>query len=510
MKNKYDLLRPLSLTASSLCLAAIPMLAADAEGEAAKKPSKKEKPMNVLFIASDDMRADLSVYGNPVVYTPNIDKLASQGIRFDRAYCQYPLSGPSRSSLLSGRYPTTSHLYSNGEWFGATYPEWESLPMYFKNRGYVTWRTGKIFHGGFDDTDAWDEGGDPRRSNNPVNLAPPSYVSIEQHRAHVNMLTMLDKSQAAHSDRWAAIEGEEAANHGDTRSADRAIAYLQRAKDLDEPFFIACGFSKPHSPLIAPNEFFDIYEDVDIELPVDFATMPMVPRNFPGGSIRENTADLFISRPATPEQAKDMIKAYLACISFVDWNVGRVLAELDRQGLRENTIIVFWADHGYQLGEKGKWSKAGSLWEQGIHVPLIIVDPRNENNGQVSYRPVELIDMYPTLAELCGLPFPEGVDGDSLVPLLNDPDAEWDKPAFSVWNEHGKGVTGISVRTQDWHYAEFFGIGAGAFLIDPKNDPHELNNLVHDPQYKDVVNHLHKLAMEHLKGEAELSAPLAQ
>lgn len=230
----------------------------------------------------------------------------------------------------------------------------------------------------------------------------------------------------------------------------------------------------------------------------------MVPVGFPSGSIRPKNADLFINRVASPEESREMIRAYLACISYVDWNIGRVLDELDKQGLRENTIIVFWSDHGYQLGEKGKWSKAGSLWEQGTRVPFLILDPRLPGNGKASPRVVELIDIYPTLADLCGLPVPEDLDGKSLRPLLKDPDAEWDRPAYTVWNEHGKGITGVSVRTERWRYAEFFGHGAGAYLTDPLADPHEIRNLVDEPQYKEVVEKLHRLASDYVKGKTEL------
>ena len=481
-------------------------------GEAqAKLPApdetEQQRPMNVLFLISDDMRTDLRVYGHELAKTPNLDRLAGQGVQFERAYCQYPLSGPSRSSLLSGRRPTTSRLYSNSEWFGATYPDWVSLPKYFRQNGYATLRSGKVFHGGIDDTDAWTEGGETRRVNTPVNTAPPSYVSLADYNAHIERMTRADLGQAANSDRYGPVEGEEAKQQGDTRVGDRAIEYIRKSKETGQPFFIACGFSKPHSPLIAPKEFFDLYSVNDIQLPPDFASLPMVPVGFPAGAIRPNTADLFISRSASPEEAREMIRAYLACVSYVDWNVGRVIEELDKQGLRENTIIVFWSDHGYQLGEKGKWSKAGSLWEQGTRVPFIIIDPRAKGNGTVSTRTVELIDIYPTLADLCGLPIPNGLDGVSLAPLLNNPAAEWNRPAYTVWNEHGKGVTGVCVRTERWRYAEFFGIGAGAFLTDPVNDPKELKNLVHDPQYKDVVAELHKLATDYVAGQAELSAP---
>lgn len=327
-----------------------------------------QKPMNVLFLISDDMRTELSAYGSQMAHTPNLDQLANNGVRFERAYCQYPLSGPSRTSLLTGRRPTTSGLYGNREWFGATFPDWVSLPKYFKQHGYASLRTGKVFHGGIDDTEAWTEGGEERLHNNPINSDPPAYVSEEEARLHAlrkaPKLTP-DVEAYSRSDRWEAIEGEAARELGDTRVANRAIEYIRRSKESEQPFFIACGFSKPHSPLVAPKEFFDLYETDSIILPPDFASLPMVPHGFPQGAIRPNNADLFINRMASPEEAREMIHAYLACVSYVDWNVGRVVAELDKQGLRENTIIVFWSDHGYQLGEKGKWSKAGSLWEQG-------------------------------------------------------------------------------------------------------------------------------------------------
>jgi arylsulfatase A-like enzyme len=472
----------------------------------------QEKPMNVLFLISDDMRTELHAYGSLLAQTPNLDRLCAEGVQFERAYCQYPLSGPSRASLLTGRRPTTSGLYSNREWFGATYPDWVSLPKYFKQNGYASLRTGKVFHGGIDDTEAWTEGGEPRQWSDPVNTSPPGYVTQEeyQNRIQRNMPRLepgADPNRNARSDRWEAVTGPAVATQGDTRVADKAIEYIRRSAQSGQPFFIACGFSKPHSPLVAPKEFFDLYDGVEIPLPPDFSSLPAVPPGFPDASIRPNNADLFIGRSASAEEARDMIKAYLACVSYVDWNVGRVIAELERQGLRENTIIVFWADHGYQLGEKGKWSKAGSLWEQGTRVPFLIVDPRAAGNGTMSRRIVEMVDLYPTLADLCGLPIPEGLDGVSLRPLLDNPAAEWDRPAYTVWNEHGRGITGVVVRTERWRYAEYFGNGAGAFLTDPAGDPHELRNLVYDPRYQEDVARLRRLAHDYVAGQAELSAP---
>jgi iduronate 2-sulfatase len=472
--------------------------------------AKKDRPMNVLFLISDDMRAELNIYGGQAVKTPNLDKLAQTGVLFKNAYCQYPLCSPSRASLLSGRRPTTTGLYGNREWFGATFPDWVSLPKYFKQHGYATLRSGKVFHGGIDDTEAWVEGGEKRIYSDPIQNAPPSYVTEKQFWGPIwqsnPKITPGAQTNPA-SDRWEAVGGDSVKSLGDTKVADRAIDYIRRSKENGQPFFIACGFSKPHSPLVAPKTFFDLYPIESIQLPPNFASLPSIPFGFPAGAIRPRNADLFINRSASPDAAKEMIRAYLACVSYVDWNVGRVLEELDRQGLRENTIIVFWSDHGYQLGERGKWSKAGSLWEQGTHVPFIILDPRAKGNGQSSSRIVELLDIYPTLADLCNLPKPDGVEGVSLAPLLADPKMAWDRPAYSVWNEHQKGITGVVVRTERWRYAQFFGIGAGAFLTDPIKDPHELVNLVNDPQYKDVVAHLHQLAADYVAGKTELQPP---
>ncbi len=221
-----------------------------------------------------------------------------------------------------------------------------------------------------------------------------------------------------------------------------------------------------------------------ITLTPDFAAWPTVPAGFPSAAIRKRNADLFIGRAASAAEAKQVIRAYIASISWADWNIGRVIGELDRLGMRENTIIVFAVDHGYQLGEKGKWSKAGSLFEMGTRVPLIVAAPGAKGNGQPSLRPVESLDIYSTLAELCGLPLPEGTEGVSLVPLLNNPDLEWDKPAYSVWSEDGNTLHGVAIRTEKWRYVEFGQNGEnGAMLFDPKADPLEMKNLADDPQY---------------------------
>ena len=464
--------------------------------------------MNVLFIISDDLRTELGCYASTLAKTPNIDRLATTGVRFEHAYCQFPLCNPSRASMLTGRHPGTTGVLGNRTWFGEEHPDFVSLPKYFKNNGYISVRVGKIFHGGIDDTEAWSENGQvrtlagtPEPSTNSPARRPRAAASAEAADPDETTSLMdgggpaLTKEQR--SDRWVVLKGDGRA-HGDSKSADRTIEYLRQHKD--EPFFIGCGFVKPHSPPEAPQSFYDKWNVDDIPLPPDFASKPTVPPGFPAGSIRPRNADLFINREATTNEARQMIRAYLASSAFMDWNAGRVLAALDELGLREKTIVIFWGDHGYQLGEKGKWSKAGSLWEQGTRTPFIICDPRQKSNGQVCPRVVQMLDLYPTLVELCGLPQPDGLEGHSLVPLLKDPNTAWDHPAYTVWSEDGAHFTGVMVRTERWRYAEYYGRGAGAMLLEPARDPVERTNLVNDTKYAELVSELSGLVKKYGAG----------
>jgi arylsulfatase A-like enzyme len=447
--------------------------------------------MNVLLIISDDMRTELGCYASTLAKTPNLDRLAATGVRFEKAYCQFPLCNPSRTSMLTGRHPGTTGVLGNRTWFGDGHPEIVSLPKHFKNQGYTSIRVGKIFHGGIDDTEAWSLDGQQRF----LAGVPAGQPDGKSKGGKAKAESSLTKDQR--SDRRIVLKGD-GESHADYRSADRAIRYLNEFKD--KRFFIGCGFLKPHTPLEAPQRFYDMWDTAKIPLPVDFAPKPTVPPGFPAGSIRPRNADLFIGRDATPEEARETIRAYLASASFMDWNVGRVLTELDRLGLREKTIVVFWGDHGYQLGEKGKWSKAGSLWEQGTRTPFLICDPREKSAGKASPRVVQMVDLYPTLVELCGLEMPSGLEGRSLAPLLKDPQASWDHPAYTVWSEDGKHFSGVMVRTETLRYGEFFGRGAGSMLVDPAADPHELKNLASEPQHAAEVSKLSSLIQAYAKG----------
>lgn len=447
---------------------------------------------NVLFIISDDLRPELGAYGNRIIKTPNIDGLAARGMRFDRAYAQFPLCNPSRSSMLNGRYPSQTGVMDNNTYFRAKHPDYVTLPQYFKQHGYATLRIGKIFHGGIDDEVSWTEGGEP--VNPAITGRAPSGVASGAVRdspegppgAAPRPSPGAGNARVSASDRIVVLKGE-GESHGDYKTATRAIQFLDQYKD--KPFFLAVGFVKPHSPPTAPQKFFDLYDAEKIPLPIDFATRPMASPGFPEISIPRRNTDLFIGRDASPSEAREMIRAYYASTSFVDAQVGRVLTELDRLNLRDNTIVVFWGDHGYHLGEKGKWSKAYSLYDIATRVPLIIAVPKAK--GQVSERTVESLDLYATLAELCNLPRPPEIMGQSLAPLLRNPKASWNHPAFNVTVYQGK--LGKSVRTERWHYVEWDDGKAGAMLCDSVKDPHELKNLVTDPSYAKTVTDMKKL-----------------
>lgn len=422
---------------------------------------------NVLMIIADDLRAELPSYGNKIIKTPNIERIAARATRFDRAYTQYPLCNPSRTSFLTGRYPTQHGIYNSNDYFRRTYPDWVTLPQYFKQNGYTTIRSGKIFHGGIDDQVSWTVGGE---STNPA---------ITE-RARVTPAT---NNRQPGSDRIVVLEGD-GSDHGDYRAATRAIEYLDKYKD--QAFFLAVGFVKPHSPPTAPQSFFDLYDVNKMQLPVDFGTTPKAPPGFPEVSISPRNADLFIGRESPPDLAREMMRAYYASTSFMDAQVGRVLDALDKSGQKDNTIVVFFGDHGYHLGEKGKWSKAYSLYEINLRVPLYVAVPNGKS--QTSPRPVQLQDLYPTLAALCGLPRPADIQGQDISPLLRNPNAKWTYPAYSMMEMQP--TKGHSIRRDNWHYVEYDAGKRGHMLFDIAKDPHELKNLADDPKYAKTVEEL--------------------
>ncbi len=444
-----------------------------------------EPKYNVLFIATDDWRPEIHCYGVEGIKTPHVDALAASGVRFDRAYCQFPLCNPSRTSMLTGRHPFTTGALDNDVAFRDAHPDWISLPQHFRSHGYSVARTGKIFHGGIDDPQAWDEVLDARQAKPAAQQQPGVAPRLRVLPVAQQPAGQRPRQDPAKSDRIVELEGDGGV-HVDYHTAQNGIALLEKYRD--KPFFVAVGFLKPHSPPTAPKKFFDLYEAAQVPLPIDFMPKPKLPKGFPAACLPMRSGDLFINREASPEAAREMKRAYWASASWTDFNVGQVLAALDRLGLAKNTIVVYFGDHGYHLGEKGKWSKHGSLFEVATRVPLVIRLPGAAGNGAASGRTVQLADLYPTLAELCSLPAPDGLEGHSLAALLRDPGAAWNHPAYSVCRNAG--TIGESIRTERWRYSRWDEGRAGELLFDEQNDPHEQKNLAADPEYADVVKQL--------------------
>lgn len=487
------------------------------------------QPMNVLFFISDDLRAELGCMGAAGMKSPQIDRLAAQGVLFQRNYVQFPLCNPSRTSMLLGMHPSSTGIMGNADDWHDSHPDWTTLPAQFKKHGYTTINVGKIFHGRTGGADeAWtiqdrpakippaapptapptappgkskaktSAAATPRRAP-PHAIRPPVLLAAAAAPSapKKSRQELFDEHMAEHADKFIVLSDDEERRHPETKYTQRAIAELQA--NQDRPFFLACGFQKPHSPPTAPQRCYDLYRVEDMPLPPDFRPSPAPSPGFPALSIDAVNVDLFYKREATETQAREMMRAYRASASWVDENVGKVLAELDRLGLRQHTIVIFWGDHGYHLGEKGKWSKHNSLYEVACRAPLIIHDPRAKGNGQTCARIVQTLDLYPTLLDLCGLPQPQQprLQGHSLKPLLENPAAAWDHPAFTVAKPLGRSEPdrfGRSVRVDRWRYAEWGPDGkSGAMLIDEDNDPHETHNLVTDPTHAALVTRLRSL-----------------
>jgi uncharacterized sulfatase len=476
-------------------------------------PALAGRRPNVLFIVADDLNTRIGCYGEPLVKTPALDSLARRGVRFDRAYCQFPLCNPSRVSLLLGRYPTTTETVDFA-WPALLGRDWVTLPEHFRKSGYDVRLLGKVYHFDKDLMDHWFAEEPPGDEYPPDWSAGKKWVR-KSRQVHAQMLADLTRYEPYRTltppstnfanmlRTWANVfgpvpndeeKGAEAKAKAyewtaDVKNANAAVAQLERWKGSDKPFFLGVGFYKPHVPLRAPKRFFDLYDPDKIPLPVDFAPTPTLDAGVPLYAARENL-DLFFEERVTSRRAREAIAAYYACTSFMDEQLGRVLDALDRLGLRDNTVICLWGDHGWHLGEKGMWAK-GTLFEPSAHAPLIIVDPRRKTSGRVCARVVEFVDVYPTLVELCGTRMPPGLEGKSLVPLLDNPAAKWDRPAFTLVARED--WLGRSVRTERWCYTEWDKGRRGAELYDLRADPNELKNLAKDPAVAGVARQLHKL-----------------
>ncbi len=462
-----------------LALALVPFFSLAVSAAEPPAPPK----LNVLFLMADDLNCDLKCYGHPRVQSPHIDALAARGIRFERAYCQFPLCSPSRTSLLTGRRPNATQIHTNPRAgrFSTDYTgtphfrefiaETVTLPELFKSGGYFAARVGKLYHygvpgqigtSGLDDLKSWDfvvnpAGRDKAEENRIFTFTPGSYGGTLS---------------------WLAADGADE-EQTDGLAATAAISLLEQHKD--KPFFLAVGFYRPHTPYVAPRKYFERYPPDGITLPLlsaeDQSRMPAAA--FASAKPEQETM--------SDAQRKEAIQAYHASVTFMDAQVGRVLAALERLKLADKTIVVFTSDHGYHLYQHGLWQKM-SLFENSARVPLIISVPGGAQAGKTTASLAELVDLYPTLADLCGLQAPAYLNGVTLRPVLDDP-AKSVKDAALTQLRRGQ-FDGYSIRTDKWRYTQWDGGQKGEQLYDMQADPGETKNLAADEQQAATVKEL--------------------
>ena len=437
---------------------------------------------NVLFIAVDDLRDWVGhLGGHPNSKTPNIDRLAKRGVSFTRAYCSAPLCNPSRISLLTGVAPYNSGVYGNGEKLRDKLPDAVTLMQYFRAAGYSVRGAGKIFHGtSAYDRDSWDAYFKPTTSSRPRDKTDKD----------------LPKSAWAP---WGSLDCYDREMF-DGKTADWVISELK--KPQKKPFFLAYGLTKPHLPWKVPKKYFDLHPLADVELPPvkigDLDDLPAFGKKLAREVYDPSGERSFAVKPdgdhanvTANKQWRKAIQAYLATISFADAQIGRVLDALDLSGHANNTIVVLWGDHGWHLGEKEHWRKH-ALWDVSTRTPIIFSAPfkvaRNLEGvakDKICHRPVSLIDIYPTLIDLCGLPKRKGLDGQSLMPLLRNPEVKWERPVVIT-----HGLNNHAVQMGNWRYIRYR--DGGQELYDHERDPNEWTNLALTPKYSPQKTELAK------------------
>ncbi len=447
---------------------------------------------NILFIAVDDLRPELNCYGASHIKSPHLDKLAAGGMKFNRAYCQQAVCSPSRTSVLTGLRPDSTKVYDLQTHFRRTIPNVVTLPQHFKSHGYHTESMGKIYHGGLDDEVSWSVPTWNARGNRAAqaNQAAKTPAELEQQAKQSARNRQTQK-------RGPAWESPDVADNKlfDGQLAEHAVERLQGLAKQQQPFFLAVGFLKPHLPFIAPKRYFDLYDPKQIKL----ADNPYHPKGSNeytltgSGELRNYEGMPKGGSPITDAMARELKHAYYACVSYLDANVGMVVDELDRLGLRENTVIVLWGDHGWKLGEHGEWCKHSNV-ENDTRVTMLL-DAPGFKNGQATNSFAEFVDIYPTLSELAGLPRPGHLEGASLVPLLKNSDAKVKTAALSQYPRGN--VMGYSIRTEShrltrWVSRENRESELAVELYDHQTDPAENVNIAgeHPQLVKELTKRL--------------------
>ena len=423
---------------------------------------------NVLLLVCDDLNCDMACYGHPDVQTPHLDSLAARGVRFAQAHCQYPLCGPSRASFLTGLYPDQTGIHRNAIYLRERLPKITTLPQCFRQAGYVATRIGKMYHyqvpmhigtSGHDDPDSWDFTFNPRGHDREI---------------HDRIHTLVP-GQFGGTLSWLADDQPDEAQT-DGIAADLASDLLDRYGRLDQPFFLAVGLYRPHTPYVAPQKYFDLY-------PTDSITIPKVPRGYLKTIPKPAAATLTqkkVQVDLEPELARQAIQGYRASITFADAQLGKILAALDAAGLSDNTIVAFTSDHGYHMGEHGYYQKQ-TLYQNATHVPLLIAGPGIPGGG-VCQSPAELVDLYPTITSLAGIKTPTHCAGVDLTPSLTDPSAVVREAALTQLND-GYALSDSRYRLVSW------GPGGrdGVEWYDRRSDPGEMHNLADQPEYRETL-----------------------
>ncbi len=473
-----------------------------------------QKP-NILFIAVDDLRPEFGAYGKDYIKSPNLDRIARAGITFNRSYCQQAVCSPTRSSLLTGTRPDTTKVWDLVTHFRDALPNVVTLPQHFKNHGYFVQGMGKIYHGSLDDPRSWSV---PWVTPKADTYALPENVKLNERRygvepagdnAPAGKAKGKGKKAAKDADaapsqkniRGPAFEGAEVPDNyfQDGRVADLAVSTLRDISKKSEPFFLAVGFVKPHLPFIAPKKYWDLYDPAKIQLapnkfrPKDAPDYTILP----GGELRNYFG---IPDGSIPDDlARQLKHGYYAAISYMDAQVGKLLDELDRLDLRKNTIVILWGDHGWKLGEHDAWCKHTNT-ENDTNTALLLSVPGMKNAGAKTNSIVEFVDIYPTLAELAGLPLPSHLEGASFMPLLEDPKRSWKSAAFSQYprtagKSNSGALMGYAMRTERYRFVVWVGRNDhtkvdAIELYDHQTDPQENTNVAKLPANAALVGQL--------------------
>ena len=456
--NRRDFLKTIGAAAAGLALPGC-------SGFFTNPQSKKVQRPNVLFICVDDLNDWIGCLGgHPDTKTPNIDSLAERGVLFTNAHCAAPACNPSRAGLMTGIRPSTSGIYGNHQpWRKSpVLREAVTLPQHFMNHGYYAAGSGKIYHGRYPDPASWDQywpskdlqrPEDPKPSKRPLKGIPrPSP--------------------------WGPIDVADA-EMGDWKVTDWVCGQL--GKKHEKPFFLGCGTYRPHLPWYVPKKYFDLHPLEEVTLPNvkqdDLDDVPPIGRKWAKAEDYKKIVD--------HDQWRKGVQAYLACVSFADECVGKVIDALDASEYADNTIIVLWSDNGLHFGEKLRWYKKQTLWEESTRVPLIFVVPGMTKRASRCSRPVSLMDIYPTLSEICGLEPKSELEGVSIAALLKDPQRKWDRPALATWGRNNH-----SLRSERWRYTRYS--DGTEELYDHDNDANEWYNLADKPEYDQIKVELAK------------------